>query len=399
MSWLTRIQDIELEITTGDGNTFSPLWKEAKKNVKYNTEAFDFIDIEGTYVGRKKSKGGQFPILLYFQGEDCIEQLQAFELSSRDPRPWTIKHPFYDDILAQPLSLEFDNTSMNVSIVRGTIWETIENQFPIETSSTEKEVNVRKQQSDDDNAASFVNAISTPDAATVQSSGFSITNTAGNYETFTSQSDDISTLKDLARKASAAAQEIVLFPDRYIEEAINLINFPFLIAQDIGQKVAGLLASINQFADIFLPDGLEDDKILYEYQSTIMFTELSRNIISSKEEDYVTRGNTLSIIDNITDTYNLFLTNLDDNEIVQNSTSAIELDYIVNLALSKLFDIAFTAKQERTYILDKDNNVVNLAHRFLGPGDDNIDLFVSQNKIHLHEYLGLKKGRKIIYYV
>ena len=100
MTWLNRLNNIELEVITGDGKIYNPLWQQAQKNIKFNTEGFDFVDVPGTYVSREQASGEQFPILFMFQGEDCIDVQEAFLESAKDKRAWKIKHPFYDDILA-----------------------------------------------------------------------------------------------------------------------------------------------------------------------------------------------------------------------------------------------------------------------------------------------------------
>lgn len=400
MSWLSRIQNIKLTIITGDGKEYAPLWKEAKKNVNFNTAAFEFINIRGTFVERAEVKGSQYPILLYFQGDDCIDQANAFELSSRDKRPWTIKHPIYDEILVQPLNLSFDNSQMNTSVVTGVVWETIEQKYPDDKISPEKDIIVRKENSDVQTSATFTEDIGTPSPESVQPSLASVTQLGLNYETITESSEDIQRLKNEIRTASAAAQELISFPTRYINEAINLINFPFSIVQNIESKVQVLLNSIESFKSIFLDDSSVNDNILlFDSQSSILFTETARNVINSDENDYLTRATVLNVAQNINEAYISFIGELDTLEYDRNPNSAIDLDYIVNLSLGALFDIAFEAKQEREYILEKDDNIINLSHRFIGPGDDNLDLFVLQNNIGLDEFLTLKKGRKIIYYV
>lgn len=399
MSWITRIKDIELTIITGDGKEYRPLWKEAKKNINFNTEAFDFIDIRGTYIERGQMQGRQFPILLYFTGDNNIDVATEFEISSRDNRPWTIKHPYYDDLTVQPLNLEFDNSLHNVTRINGILWETLTAKYPDDTINPEKEVIIRKQQSDDNIEETFVNNIQTPSAESISTASDSVSIIGSNYETITESSEDISNLKDIIRSASAAAQELISLPDRYIQETISLINFPFSIEQDISQKISAMLNNLDSLISIFLDDPTDDNKLMYEMQSSIMFTEISRNIMQSDETDYNIRSNVIEVIDIINGSYESFLENMDNNEIDQDKQVSKDLDYIINLALAKLYDIAFEAKQERTFILDKDDNIINLAHRFLGPGDNNIELFINQNSIRQNEYLGLKKGRKINYYV
>ena len=66
-----------------------------------------------------------------------------------------------------------------------------------------------------------------------------------------------------------------------------------------------------------------------------------------------------------------------------------------------LFVIALSAKQERIEYISNDSNLISLTHRFLGlePNDSTIDQFIRINKIGLNEFLQIKKGREIKYYV
>jgi hypothetical protein len=71
------------------------------------------------------------------------------------------------------------------------------------------------------------------------------------------------------------------------------------------------------------------------------------------------------------------------------------------LNISNLYSIAFAAKQEREYVLDKDSNPILLTHKFYGldKNDVNLEKFISTNDIGLTEILNIRKGRKIVYYV
>ncbi len=43
MRWINKINNVELALITGDGKRHTPLWKNAKKNLNFNTEGFDFV--------------------------------------------------------------------------------------------------------------------------------------------------------------------------------------------------------------------------------------------------------------------------------------------------------------------------------------------------------------------
>lgn len=402
MSWITRLEQIELTITTGDGKKYKPLWKSAQKNINYNVEGFDYVGLEGTFVERNKVQGTQYPITLYFSGENCIDVMNAFEISSRDSRAWTISHPFYDDIFVQPLSLNFDNSELNVAKIEGVVWETLNQRFPDSLVNTQKEIEVAKKQADTDIVSVFVEEVETPPPSLPQKAVAAIQRIQENYSSLPTTSKDVENLKNLVKTATSAAQEMVSNTQRYIESAITLINFPSTIKQNIEQKIVALLNSISELAAIFVTDTSTNvDYLTYEVNSMAIYTELSNNIVKGSIDRYLTRANILAKADEIIASYDHFLTTLDAVLIKgysQNAQLAQQLDYIINTAVSKTYDISFDAKQERSIILSHDDNLVTLAHRYLGPGDDNIELLASQNNIGLKEYILLKKGRKIIYY-
>lgn len=399
MSWIDRINNINLEIITGDGKKYSPLWKDATRNIKFNVEGLDFIGKDGTYVSRENSQGRQFPILLYFQGENCIEESNSFEISARDKRPWQITHPFYDNITVQPLNLTFDNTKYNVTKVTGTLWETLERKRPTQKINPQKDIEIRKNNIDAESENVFSNNIETPSGENVENANNSILRTGNNYNVLVQEESDAALLKDKIRLASGAAQNLISEKTSYIRQAIDLINFPFQIEQNIRQKTQQMINTIIDFASIFLSDATTEKLTFYETQTTTVLTELSKNLINAELEDFGSRSEVVSIINILSTTYDNFLQNLDDNQYNQDKELSIQLDYIINYTLDSLTDVAFDSKQERRYLLDKDDNLVNLAHRFYGSGDNNLNLFIDQNNISLNEYLQIKKGREIIYYV
>ena len=237
MSWLTRIQETKLTITTGDGKEYAPLWKNAVKNVNYNVEGFGFIGIRGTYVDRQEREGRQFPIELYFQGENCIDEANAFELSAEDKRPWKVSHPYYDDLIVQPLNLSFDNSSHNIVKITGTLWETIDKKFPDSSINQFKTIETAKQTIDEESQAVFVDNIETPSPELIEPANNSMIQTGANYDTLVKTDSDAALLKDKIRSASSAAQELISDATRYIRQANDLVNFPFLIEQNITLKV------------------------------------------------------------------------------------------------------------------------------------------------------------------
>ena len=114
------------------------------KNLTFNTEGFDFVGVEGTYVAREQAQGTQYPIEIYFEGENHIEISKEFEISSRNKNAWVLGHPIFGQITCQPLSLEFDSTALNITKITGTLWESTEVKYPEYTINEKNQIELKR---------------------------------------------------------------------------------------------------------------------------------------------------------------------------------------------------------------------------------------------------------------
>jgi len=124
MSWEDKITK-QLSITTGDGKVYTVIWVNSSKSIEWHGSEFSFLEVNGTLAKKKKVLGRKFPLEFYFQGPDHLDDYAKFERSCSDMRPMVIEHPLYDVIIAQLMSLNVDNTTMNYSKVTCTAIETI----------------------------------------------------------------------------------------------------------------------------------------------------------------------------------------------------------------------------------------------------------------------------------
>ena len=118
MSWTEKLKK-GLEITTGDGKKYFPLYKLTPKVTPFNVAEFEFPNIEGTLVKKSLVKGTKLNLEFYFDGEDHLDQSQAFEISAKDKRPFKISHPFFGLMTVQPTTLEYDPTGLSITKITG----------------------------------------------------------------------------------------------------------------------------------------------------------------------------------------------------------------------------------------------------------------------------------------
>lgn len=397
MSWKDRLENIEFTITTGDGKVWKPLWRDSVRDIEYNVEGFEAIAIEGTYVERKKKKGDRFPVIFYFKGDNCIEEANSFEKSARDPRPWIFKHPYFGARKVQPTRLKFDYSGNNIVKITGTLWETISRKYPQEIVVPKRQVIVEAEKYEITIKENTLSEIDTAQSSD-QKNALSFTNMLYNILlNIAHVQEEIAEVKQAFKLASYAAQDIIQDLTTYVDAIIDLINFPFIISQDVRIKIDNLVQSLKELAAIFLGNNPSNhDLLFYQFYSASILNDFSKVLVNS---DYSDVDEVFYAIDQLSDIYDEILTNLDDFNFSQDPQIAFDTDILINMTIGNLFEIANNSKQKRIIVLPYDDNIVTLAHKYYGAGDDNLQEFIRQNNIRYDEFLQVRRGREIIYFV
>lgn len=406
MSWITRV-DNGMLITCGDGRTFSPLWKKATKVKEYNTAQFDFKEVSGSLVKRGKPRGRKFGIIFWFQGEDHIEQSNSFEASADDSRAWEISHPLYDRLLVQPLSMNIDNSSMNVTQYTVTVIETITEDNPQTTEDpVDKVVNDHTKTGEQ---LEEVYAITTiPNANDISEM---TTNNLQLYEEgkkIAKTTTDYEKYFGLFNEANAAILNATAEPLTAMRKIQAVINAPALFVNTVKARMETLETQFNKLTTSISTVISPSSKKYYESEAGGIVGAMT--LASVSNTDYSNRNDVLAVIDQINTAYDTYALNLENLQTDSNNStesyipsfdSQRQLNDLVNYTVARLFEITEDARQERLVILEHDDNIINLAHRFYGleQDDSSIDELVNTNEIGISELLVLKKGRTIKYYI
>lgn len=407
MSWLDKVKN-DFVITTGDSKDYRVNWLNASKSVEYNVSEFEFPEVSGTFVYRSLPKGRRYSIEIFFQGEDHLDTAESFELSANDPRAWQITHPYYGTITVQPTALNFDNSAHNVTKITGTIIETITDVNPRTVVDPVDQISIEKETLDFgivDNMASVRPAES--DVTLMDE--YALAFYAAGKPQVTDPTEAEGYFNAL-NKAQAAIAVAISKPSEAITALNNLINAPAFFT-------IGVKNRIDIFATQFetLQAGLAN---ITKVSSKGIYFSLGSSILSALclatskplTSDYKTRDSVVYGIDKIFDTYNSFVADADSlqtanggklRSFIPPAKSLLKLNQLINYTTANLFTIALAARQERTFNLEEDSNIILVTHRVYGldPNDANIDAIIEQNNIGMNELYNLRKGRKIVYYV
>lgn len=408
MSWKEKIENIKFSITTGDGKIFFPLWKNGVKSKDYNVSRYSFIDVSGDFVDRKKPQSSKFPLVFWFQGDDNIEQADAFETSADDPRPWKIKHPFYGDIDGQPISISRNDSSYNVTEISVVFWESINKDYPNPKRSIDDVIKFKTEE------VSLISALSysikvKPTSADQQILQDNIVQISGSFDKLFDD-DNFVDYQNAIFKATQDAGNLVTDSEQAINSAQSLLLRPSLFAKSVKSRINSFVNAFDKLKEMLVDFPTVNTKLYFEAQSAVLIASICQCTATPLDTDYITRTEIENITDIIINSYAEYLQILDDAQVdisdVQNTyhpdvVTQLNIYELVVETTGNLFGLAFSAKQERIIEVNKNTNLVLLTHKYLGldANDENIEEFRQLNNIKNDELFNVKKGRSIKYFI
>ena len=408
MSWLDKLENSKFEIQTGDGKTFYPLWKTGEKSKDFNTATFNFINLEGSYVKRKKPQSNKHTLVFYFQGEDNIEQSDAFETSANDARAWKVQHPFYGNLLGQPLSLSRNDSSLNITEITVDFWETIAEggtKKKVSTVDGLKSMGVTHKDTSAQIYASKID-IKPIDQSTIKQN---VSNFSLKYDSLL---DDVNYAEYQAAvsKAMQSVDEMILYPVQAIKDINTLINIPAQFVKSVKQRLNLAKEIFKDIKDVLQLNNNKANKTYFEAMAGAVIGSMTLSAVNFSDGEFYSRNQVQQTADLILQYYQEYLLILDQSqapiEDISNSffigfEGQLSLSSMVFEAVYNLYNLAFEAKQEREIVLDKDSNLILLTHKYMGLDleDKNINTFRKINNIKNKSLFIIRKGRKIKYYI
>jgi hypothetical protein len=411
MSWENRINNVRFSITCGDGKEYFPLWQGGTKDTEFNVGVFDFINVSGSLIERKLPRGASIPLTFWFDGSNNIEQSQAFENSAKDPRVWTVNHPFYGIIKGQPLRITRNDENLNITAVTVDFWESIDVDYPnsnfnVKDNSLERKIEIQQsiaesfsskdlfesadivklKETNLNNSSSFTNAIS--ENPSIADGVFA------NYQNATA-------------RASKSADNLLNNSFDAIVQAQALLEIPSRIETSVDVRLNGFKQAYNKSKTIL---NTIAGKLLFESNSGAIIANYANASVNPLDSDYQVITQIQSVASDLIAIYSDYLATLDsasvsiydtENAWQPNAIVQSQLYDMVVFTVANLFNLGFDSQQERVVYTEKETNLILLVHRYLGMdvNDENLERFRQINQIKMNENFKIRKGRKIVYYV
>lgn len=406
MSWRERIKS-PLTITTGDGKTYQPLSKLTPISQGHNFSIFEFINVKGSYVERLEPKGRRFTLDIYFDGDNNFDVAEEFRVSTEDKRPWSISHPVYGLLKCQLISdLNQDPTMFQTTHFTCEVMETIDLVAP-DIGKDPKNFALRSIGIANDANVEYLSQtdLSISGTVAIQDNINDAQDSFSNLQINTDQANEYTNLFNSAVSALSGA----LSNASTLASSLNaFLTYPALFEVTVKAKLNALQAQFDTLNSKLPFINSKEDKIIYENNGNAIVSTALEASLNPLDGDYLNLPDVVYVINFITNMNNTFIANLNSiqssigglvNGYTPNYNTLNTLNSALTYTLSQLQIIALGAQQARYVKLSADSNPIVLAHRFYGPGEENINRFINENNIILNRILIVPKDFELVYYV
>ena len=420
MSWIERINNIKLKITTGDGSEFFPLYKNASFSRNMSASVFNFNETDGSLVRRGKAESMKFPMTLYFQGDDNLNESERFNKASLDPRPLKITHTIYGDLLVQPINLNFDNSNDNVTIVTGVFFETIEDTFPESSISVKEDVLLSVEKAVSIGVENF--DIPNPSAKLISTVNANVAQVSATNKLAAITDIDLQAVQNASNEAIRALTNISNDPVTFMNRMAVLLRTPSNFYTKVQSRLGILQESFDDLKTAIGTTSTSQEKLYFETAGGVLISAIAEASVTEVQDiaddqqiennqiiDYNTRSEVIQVADELKNSLDDYFNTIGDNQSdidatpesytpKQNGSNAIK--EAVNKSSGQLIQIAIETRQERVYDIPESIGIVMLVHRLLGTTEDqSIQTFSENNNILMSEWIQIRPPRKVNYFV
>lgn len=404
MSWKNKLENVKFTITTGDGKTYRPLWKNGEKSKDFNFAKFDFINQKGSLIDRKQAQSSSYPLVFWFTGDNNIDEAEEFERSAENTKQWTVTHPFYGTIKGHPVNIKRNDISFANTEITVDFWESLQEDYPKNSDSIKDIVRNKTEILNLTSAANYTSKAK-PETSDILSIKSSIEISSARFQ---SDSVNFNEYRQITQKALKDIDNIVDKTSTAINSAQEVISFPARFDKAIIDKIQSIKSAYNEIKSLLL-SGEKQSKHYFESQAATLLGTFAESAVNPQQDDYTLKSDVENVNNEILSLYFDYLQTLDNNQVgIQNIENefAPDLDLqqqlidLITFTSQSLFVLSFDAKKEKIKILKKDSNLILLTHELLSLDleDENIKTFKRINNIKLNEIYNIKKGREIRYF-
>lgn len=395
-------------------------YEDVSSEVEKRTATFQFPGVDGTYVQDNGQSERRFPLRCIFVGADCDQEAGAFEALLLERGAGVLEHPLYGKQNVVPfgtISRRDDLTSgANQSVLEVVFWSTVGAIYPSSGFSAKGQLIQSLGKSSEALSRSFSKGMRLQTEARRSASKLSVREALRNVQ---------GALGKVAAATDAVSREF-----RRIQGEINfgldvLIGQPLLLARQMlalvtapARALAGILSRLDAYANLL--DRMVGSSVASPADESIIpalrvrrandfqvaslvgsaaiqgsVTSVTENVFTAKPQALAAAEEVIAQAAALTAWSDLRYDDLAEIDVGEGYQA---LQETVALAVGFLIEISFSLVPERSIVLDRPRNILELSAEIYGVVDERLDFLIDTNHLTGSGILELPRGRRIVYY-
>lgn len=405
MAWQDRLSPAAY--TSPGGTRIEFDFEDVSRQVDKRTSAFNFPEVNGTYIQDNGHTGRRYPLRCIFWGGDHDLAIEAFEALLLEKGPGTLEHPRYGSVDVVPygtITRRDDlKTSANQAVLEVEFYETTGIVYPSSQTDTLGNISASLDAYNEAMAAEYAARV---DIATAGSRA----DLRARYQNLLNTAEGIlrpiaETQADIEATFNTVIDSINQGIDTLISDPLTLAFQTMILIQAPARAAAAISARLEAYGNLaasILGDSNSDNE---NFHTADLFSSaaVSGCIISAINSEYDNKPAAVSVaaygldqLDEITAWRDeMFQT----YEMVDPGEAYQALQDSVALTAGYLVDVAFTLAQERRMVLDRARTIIDVTAQLYGVVDEKLNFFINTNSLTGSEIIGLPRGKEIVYYL
>lgn len=434
MEWEKRITEAKYTSPSGKGISF--LYGSVSRETELKTGVFTFPDKDGAKVQHQGMGAMSFPLSCVFNGSDCMEKADKFEAMLFERGIGELQHPVYGvhKVVPHGKIKRVDDliSGLNESVVEITFVKIIADDFlpaleAVQSAEIEKKYEAFADGACEDFAGGVVTESIHDELRQKSILNTQTENIKGGLESLVKSkkeafSDFVSTVTELKGQVNAFFDKADGKMSGALNTArlvLNTMRIPSRVMIGVSEKIKGYSALIFTLAGQFINDPFGVCNVVNSVMNSRLFLQgalaslasgVALQLASQAAEEgqdsgapVCSRDEALNAALVIIDLFEM-IKDFDDKKVSSNSfvdtnTDAYFLLYdLVQKSIRFILNSAFNLPMQRTVVLDRDRQVIELSAELYG-SVDYVDSIIFDNKLTADEIVVLPQGREITYYV
>jgi hypothetical protein len=413
MAWDDRLREAAYTSPGGTRQLFQ--YENVQLTVSKKTTAFEYPDVDGTFVQDLGVTGRRYPLRLFFSGSDYDFEAEEFLQLLSEVGTGTLEHPSYGTVDVVPFGdiTRRDDlvTQANQAIFEVTFFSTIGVVFPTSQADPSSDVNQSVEEYND--AAADEYADSTDITDETNRAEFENQNQALVNSTVSTLSPIAASQDDTERQFSTISDSILRSLPVLSDTPAVLGAQTILMIQSPARAQTSISARLDAYesmtGDITIGDDTvadckicDEDSNEFHINDLYASTYITGSIISVLNHQFVTKSEALlaaqRIIIQFESVSNWREANFAELGEIDTGAAYQQLQQSVAITAGFLVQLSFSLKQERRFTLERERTIIDLVAELYGSVDDQLDFFIYSNNLTGSEILLLPRGRQIVYY-